>query len=261
MNNKKAFILLLAGLFLVTCLGTVLLLSDHDIPDDEAEKTDLYDYKLMDKDGLFYSYEDDRFTSLAGIDVSEHNDTVDFKKVRESGIGFVFIRIGWRGYTEGILHTDSAFMTNYRNAKDSGLLIGVYFFSQAINEEEATAEAELVLKTLDGLKIDLPVVYDFENIPDDVARTDGITKERCTKNAIAFMETAGRKYDVMLYANSDLIRNYYDMDVLKKYKLWFAQYNSVPVCDHDFSIWQYTNKGKVPGIDKETDLNIMFMEK
>ena len=260
--NRKILTLLFTGLFLVMCLGTFLLLTDSGKgSEDTPEKTGLYDYGLLNKDGRYYSYEDDRFTSLAGIDVSEHNKSIDFRKVKESGIDFVFIRIGWRGYTEGILHADASFKTYYKNAKDSGLLVGVYFFSQAISEEEAVAEAELALAMLDGFSLDLPVVYDFEIINDDEARTDALSREQCTANALAFMDTVGKRYDVMLYANSDLIRNRYDMDALKDYELWYAQYNSIPECDHDFLIWQYTDKGEGSGIDKETDLNIMFMEK
>ena len=260
--NKKAFTLLLIGLFLIVSLGTVLLLSDlHKKDEDIILDKGLYDFKLLNKDGRYYSYEDDRFTSLAGIDVSEHNKSIDFKKVRESGIDFVFIRIGWRGYTEGVLHPDTNFEKYYKDAKDNGLLIGVYFFSQAANEEEAIAEARMVLQILDDRKLDLPVVYDFENITGDEARTDGISKEQCTKNALAFMKTIGAKYETALYANSNLLKNYYDMDILKDCKLWYAQYNEEPSCDYDFFIWQYSNEGSVPGIEKETDLDIMFISK
>ena len=261
--NKKAFTLLLIGLLLIITLGTVLLLSDLNKNDEDIiiPKTGLYDYSILNKTGKYYAYEDDRYTSLAGIDVSEHNKKIDFKKVKESGIDFVFIRIGWRGYTEGVLHADTNFETYFKNARDNGLLIGVYFFSQATNEEEAIAEAEMVLKTLNGRKLDLPVVYDFENITGDEARTDGITREQCTKNALAFLGTVSKEYEVMLYANSNLIRNYYDTEAMKDYRLWYAQYNEIPEYKDDFCIWQYSDKGEVPGIEKETDLNIMFIEK
>ena len=228
--------------------------------DPEITKEGIYDYSLIHRNA-YLSYEDKDYYSLAGIDVSEHNQNIDFKQVKDSGIDFVYMRIGWRGYLEGILHEDKNFKTNYQNAKENNLLVGVYFFSQAINENEAIEEAEYLLKILNDREIDLPIVYDFEYILEDKARSDDITKEQCTKNALAFFSILENDYDVALYANSVLLNDYYDMDILKEYKLWFAQYNDVPNTEHDFFIWQYTNIGKVPGINGDTDLDIMFIQK
>lgn len=145
--------------------------------------------------------------------------------------------------------------------KNNDLLVGVYFFSQAINESEAIEEANYLLEILNDRQLDLPIVYDFENIDDDEARSDNLTKEQCSKNAIAFFDTIKEKYDVALYANGILLNNYYDMELLKDYKLWYAQYYERPDCKYPFFIWQYSDSGEVPGINKEVDLNIMFIEK
>ena len=261
--NKRSLRIILIVLFILLALGMMVFVSlSRRNNDEEVVIVDegLYDLEHLSKDG-YYRYEDENFSSLAGIDVSEHNKNIDFKQVKDSGISFVFLRIGWRGYTEGLLYKDNYFDEYFKEARGNGLRIGVYFFSQALNEEEAIAEAKLVLEILDGVKLDLPVVYDFERIAHDEARTDGISKEQCTRNAKAFFDTIGNKYDVMLYANSELITDYYDMAELSGYKLWYAQYNQIPECGYDFSIWQYTDKGEVPGIEKDTDLNIMFIEK
>lgn len=220
-----------------------------------------YDYSKFDMSNTFYTYDDDKYTSMIGIDVSAHNETIDFNKVKEMGIEFVFIRIGWRGYTEGGVYLDEKYYTYLNDAINAGLKIGVYFFSQAINEDEAKYEANFVLKVLGDTKLGLPVVYDFENIVGDEARTDNLTKEEITNNALAFFNTIGDNYDVMLYANQNIINNYYDMDKLDTYKLWYAQYHDEPETPYEFSIWQYSDKASIDGIEKETDLNIMMIKK
>lgn len=259
--NKKLFKILLVFLITILCIVIFLLLNKKEankdiiIVDDEQYNSELFDCSSYCK------YEDEYYTSMAGIDISEHNKYIEFKEVKESGIDFVFIRAAWRGYSEGRLHDDYYFNFNYEEAKENGLLVGVYMFSQAIDEKEAIEEANHLLKLLNHRDLDLPVVYDFEYIDTDEARTDGITKEQCTKNAIAFFNVIEEEYDVMLYANSVLLNDYYDMDQLSKYPLWYAQYYKKPICDYDFNIWQYSDEGVIPGIEEKTDLNIMFIPK
>ena len=234
--NKKLFKILLVFLITILCIVIFLLLNKKEankdiiIVDDEQYNSELFDCSSYCK------YEDQYYTSMAGIDISEHNKYIEFKEVKESGIDFVFIRAAWRGYSEGRLHDDYYFNFNYE-------------------------EANHLLKLLNHRDLDLPVVYDFEYIDTDEARTDGITKEQCTKNAIAFFNVIEEEYDVMLYANSVLLNDYYDMDQLSKYPLWYAQYYKKPICDYDFNIWQYSDEGVIPGIEEKTDLNIMFIPK
>lgn len=259
--NKRLFRILLVILITILCVVIFLLLNKKDIDNDIIIVNDAqYNSELFDCSS-YCKYEDEYYTSMAGIDISEHNKFIEFKDVKESGIDFVFIRAAWRGYTEGKLHDDYYFKFNYEEAKENGLLVGVYLFSQAINEKEAIEEANHLLKLLDHRPLDLPVVYDFEYIDTDEARTDGITKEQCTKNALAFFHVIQEEYDVALYANSVLLKDYYDMDELSKYPLWYAQYYNKPTCDYDFFIWQYDDEGVVSGIEEKTDLNIMFIPK
>lgn len=260
---KKRFLKYLLFLPFIILLIIVLIVINTKRVDHGTieESDDIYNYDLIHRKD-YLSYEDQNYTSIAGIDVSEHNHIIDFKAVKLSGIDFVYMRAAWRGYSEGYLHTDSYFNFNYTNAKENDLLVGVYLFSQAINEEEAIEEAKYLLNILHGRQLDLPIVYDFENIDHDEARSDEITKEQCTKNAIAFFKTIKEEYDdVALYANGVLLNDYYDMELLKEYKLWYAQYYDKPDCKYPFFIWQYSDSGEVPGIEKEVDLNIMFIEK
>ena len=134
-----------------------------------------YDNGSFIRDGQILSYEDDGYTSRFGVDVSRHQGAIDWKKAREAGVTFAFIRIGYRGYgKEGTLNLDQRFEENIVNAQKEGIDVGVYFFSQAINEEEAREEAEFVLDALEGYELQLPVVYDPESILDAKARTDDV---------------------------------------------------------------------------------------
>ena len=255
-KEKNLFLVILIALILFVLI--ILLEKNSNIILHDG---DLYNENNFNKENMFYSYEDENYTSIIGIDVSEHNDKIDWQKVKESGIEFAFIRIGWRGYTEGNIYIDSNFYENYQNAKENNIKVGVYFFSQALNTTEAKEEAEFILKTLDGLTLDLPIVYDFENIDKEKARSDSIDKETLTNNALTFFNILENKYDVMLYANNNLINNYYNMEKLSNYKLWYAQYHDKPQSAYNFTIWQYSENGIVDGINKKTDLNIMFIKK
>ena len=162
-------------------------------------------------DKLFYK--DDNFSSRLGVDVSYHQGSIDWEKVKADGYDFAMIRIGYRGYgTEGTLNLDTSFHDNIKNAQNAGLDVGVYFFAQAINEEEALEEAEFVLEYLNGYQLQLPVVYDPESILDDEARTDDVTGEQFTKNTEVFckrIQEAG--YDSMIYSN--MLWEAYELDL------------------------------------------------
>lgn len=208
-------------------------------------------------------YDDGKYTSRLGVDVSEHQGDINWQEVKNSGIDFAFIRIGYRGYGEaGIIKADARFDDNIAKAKAAGVDVGVYFFSQAINEDEAREEARFVLERLQGRVLDLPVVYDPENILDDVARTDNVTPEQFTKNTIAFNEeikAAG--YKPMIYSNMLWEAFQLDMTKLLDYPVWYADYEPKPQTPYDFSFWQYSEKSTVPGISGIADMNIQILKK
>lgn len=223
------------------------------------------DFEKIDRTDNRFSYEDDRYTSLFGIDVSTYQNEIDWKKVKEDGVEFVFIRIGRRGATTGLLYEDDLFETNYAGAKENGLKVGVYFFSQAISEQEAREEADWVRKHLSGKQIDLPVVYDCEEVylEDETARMEGLDKEQITANARAFAERIARhRYETIIYTNAYWAQEVYDMEKLSDIPVWLAQYDvDIPVFEHPFVIWQYTDSGTIDGIEGTVDLNIMFLPK
>ena len=213
-------------------------------------------------DGHYLSYEGDAgYTSRLGVDVSEHQGYVDWQQLKEDGFSFAFIRLGYRGYgQEGNILLDKEFHRNMENAQAAGFDVGIYFFAQAVNEEEAQEEADFVLENLKGYSLELPVVYDPESILDDEARTDNVSGEQFTKNTEVFcsaVEDAG--YDPMIYANMLWEAFELDLEQLSEYPLWYADYEPAPQTPYHFQFWQYTNEGEVPGIEGRADLNIQLI--
>lgn len=220
-----------------------------------------HDYKddFFVHNGHLLTYEgDDNYTSRLGVDVSEHQGYVDWQTLKDNGFSFAFIRLGYRGYgQEGRICLDKEFHRNIQNAQAAGFDVGVYFFAQAVNEEEAREEADFVLQNLQGYTLQLPVVYDPESILDDEARTDNVSGEQFTKNTEVFCSAVAEAgYDPMIYANMLWEAFELDLEKLSEYPLWYADYEPAPQTPYHFRFWQYTNVGQVPGITGNADLNI-----
>ena len=176
-------------------------------------------------------YNDPAYSTALGVDVSSYQgEEIDWAKVAASGIEFVMIRVGYRGYgTEGTLNLDSCFQKNLAGAKAAGLKVGAYFFSQAINTAEAAQEAQFVLQALAGQALDYPLVYDWEVISADGARTKGLDNTTLTDCAITFCESVRMAgYTPMVYYNLPVGYLHYQLDRLTAYDVWFAQYASMP---------------------------------
>ena len=226
-----------------------------------------YDFSKLhtDEQTGFKTYEDEEngVTSRIGIDVSEfQGEDIDWKQVRESGIEFVIIRLGYRAYGEtGELVLDDMFDRNMQGALDAGLDVGVYFFSQAITPGEAVEEAEFVLEHVRGYEIDGPIVYDTEEIKGDTARTDNNTRQEFTNYCKVFCDTIEQAgYDPMIYANMKWMAFTLVMEQLADYDFWYADYHDVPQCPYEYEIWQYSETGAVPGINANVDLNVWFQK-
>ena len=212
---------------------------------------------FTNEDGRFYYEADGVAASCTGVDVSENQGWIDWEAVSEDGIEFAMVRAGYRGTTEGGLFVDELYEYNLSAAHEAGIDCGVYFFSQAITEEEAREEAEYVLSLLDGVYLEYPVAFDYEqNAAGIESRIAGISPEEATRIAQAFcsvIEEGG--YDAMVYGNAyDL--DYFDMDALSEYSLWYAEYGTPPASRRPFMLWQYSNEGWVYGIDTAVDLNL-----
>ncbi len=226
---------------------------DPDVP------RSLYDKNLFMKIGGLMSYEgDSAYRFRRGIDVSEFNGNINWKKVKKAGVEFVFIRAGYRGYgSRAGLVKDKLFDQNLEGALKAGLDTGLYFFSQALTQEEAREEAEFLVKLLDGRKVTLPLVCDLEHIEFDKARTDDLTPAQATKNVRAFCERIRELgYRPMFYSNMVWEAFGYELSGLKEFPIWYADYEDKPQTPYHFSFWQYSNEGKADGVPSSIDLNI-----
>lgn len=200
----------------------------------------------------------DAGTVVTGIDVSSHQQEIDWQQVKQAGIEFVFVRLGYRGYETGSLTEDALAIQNLDGARAAGLSVGAYVFSQALDIGEAEEEAAFALRILAGRKLDLPLVFDWEYVSKD-ARTGGMDRRTLTDCTLAFcraVEKAG--YEPMVYFNGSQARDLLYLEELSGYRFWLAQYDhTLPFpCRADF--WQYTDSGEVPGISGKVDLNLIF---
>lgn len=210
-------------------------------------------------DGSLEYIRDGQVISYKGIDVSKHQGEIDWAKVAADGIEFAFIRVGNRGYGTGAIVEDAQFEANIKGAISNGIQVGVYFFSQAINEEEAREEAAFVLEKIAPYKVQCPVVIDVEKVSDSEARMNQISLEQRTANTLVFLETVeAAGYEVMLYHNMEMGTLMLDMEKFENYSKWFAYYNKEIYYPYAFDVWQYSDKGKVDGIAGDVDLNISF---
>lgn len=200
--------------------------------------------------------------SYLGVDVSEYQGSIDWQKVAAEGVNFAMIRIGFRAWgSEGELHEDAYWAANLKGAQDAGLRVGVYFFSQAVTREEAKEEAQYVLNLLNDTRLDMPVVFDWEFVSGQDARTANMTAAQLNACALAFcqeIEAAG--YEPMVYFNQDMGKRMYDLQAIQDagYGFWLAMYSNSMTYPYRLSMWQYTSDGIVPGINGTVDLNLYF---
>ena len=237
---------------------------EYEAPLLENVPMNTYDYDLLSKKNGYpcYTDKDGKVISKLGIDVSEYQNPVNWQQVKNAGVEYAMIRVGYRGYgEEGRLVEDAMFRSHMEGAVAAGLEVGVYFFSQAINEKETLEEVQFVLDRIKEYPVTYPVVYDTEEIKDDVARTDNLTEEKFTQNCITFCDAIREAgYDTMIYANMKWMAFTLDMRKLTEYEKWYADYEPVPQCPYEFSMWQYTETGQLPGIEGNVDLNLWFEE-
>ncbi len=210
-----------------------------------------------------FGYEGDYLTcltdeSVLGIDVSKYQGDINWEKVRATGVEFVMIRLGFRGYGGGQLNEDPMAQKNYSGAKAAGLKVGAYFFSQAISEEEAREEAQYAMSITEDWELDMPLVYDWECLADDY-RTVGVDARGLTDYTKAFCDTVeAAGYDAMVYFNPDQSRKQMHLEELTQYGFWLAMYSDQMNYPYKVDMWQYTNEGSVPGIKGKVDINLYF---
>ena len=192
-----------------------------------------------------------------GIDVSKWNGTIDWNAVKNSGVNYVIIRVGYRGSSQGALIEDPKFKTNIKGATAAGIKVGVYFFTQAVDEVEAVQEASMVLDRISGYKISYPVFLDVEGSGGRGDAIDSATRTAVCKAFCNTIKNAG--YTPGIYANKTWLSSKMDAGALSGYKIWLAQYAKTPTYTGRYDLWQYRSDGKVSGISGKVDLNISYL--
>ncbi len=229
--------------------------TDPPPPTEPTLPPSLYDSGDFALDGEFLTCS--AAETLLGIDVSRYQEEVDWAKVKAAGIDFVIVRLGYRGYETGLLNEDPYARQNLQGARDAGLLVGAYFFSQALTEEEAREEALFCLEILEGFPLDLPLTFDWE-VQKRTENADGVTVTACARAFCDEVSAAGRT--PMIYFNPHQAATLFDLHQLTDLPWWLAMYDVGREFPCRFDLWQYTCTGKVDGIKGNVDINILIKE-
>lgn len=202
-----------------------------------------------------------------GIDVSSHNGSIDWNEVKKDA-EFAFIRVGYRGYNEGTVNLDKKAKENLKNANKADIPVGVYFYSQAIDEKEAKEEAKFVLKNIKHYDISLPVVIDFEypfsngNMIGRLYEADLNNRQRTDIINTFCKEVDKEGYTPAIYASTYIYESYLNLnDIDKDTIIWVADYNKNITYNGEFDIWQFSEKGKCKGVSsKYVDTNYWYLK-
>ena len=191
--------------------------------------------------------------NMIGIDISAWQDQIDFKKVKEAGVEFVIIRIGF-GHKNNELILDKRFKEYISGAKEAKLKIGLYFYSYAKNTKETIEQAKWIINELNGEKLDLPIAFDWE----DWSKFNSYNVSLTDINDIAesfIKEINDNGYTGMIYSSKYYLENIWN---LNKYPTWLAHYTKQTNYDREYLLWQFSNQGKVNGINTDVDLDILY---
>lgn len=252
MNRRRTIfvsIIVMIALFIIYCGTSVAIVSTSEYTNYEYYHDPAHAGKIL----------------VNGIDVSSYQGDIDWHKVKAAGIDFAIIRIGGRGYGYGDLYEDTCYRDNIVGAKEAGLMVGVYFFSQAISKDEVTEELDYMMGILNGEELDLPIYMDYEYSGDEEGRLElaQLSKLKATalvKEFLTGIEAKG--YKAGFYSNTRFLKDTVYGSILGDYyTMWTAQYNDFCQYDEDFQMWQYTSNGRVDGIEGAVDCNFMYVDK
>jgi len=247
-NTKKAAVVLI-----IVCILSVLAITIHSASSDNSnEESNLIN---LNKSVAY------------GIDVSHHNGKIDWKKVKNE-VDFAFIRVGYRTYDKGTVCLDKKAKSNLKSANKNAVPIGVYFYSQAINEEEAEEEASFVLTEIKDYDISLPVVIDFEYATKNGKNVGRLSEANLTKKEKTALINAFCKkvknagYTPAVYASSYIFKSHINVKKLDEdIMIWVADYNDEVTYSGDYDFWQFSEKGKCKGVSsKYVDTNYWYIK-
>lgn len=224
---------------------------DAEAEDSAETNTDGDDTEIRQTSGVSK-------TGVLGIDVSKWQKEIDWDKVKNEGVDFAIIRCGYRGSVTGSLVEDPYFEQNIKGARAAGIKVGVYFFTQAVNEVEAVEEASMVISLVRDYELQYPVFIDTEGAGGN-GRADSLNVEERTAVCEAFCTTVKNAgLEAGVYASRNWYNNKLTASTLESYAIWLAEYRSVPLYQGYYQMWQYTSKGKINGINGNVDLNVSY---
>ena len=208
-------------------------------------------------------------TETHGIDVSKWQGVIDWKQVKEAGVDFAMIRVGYRTLDTGVIVEDPYAKYNLQQATARGIKVGAYFFSTSVTEKEALEEARWVANFLRPYPITYPVAHNTEHFDETGSRQYNMSKNERSRLAMVFLdEVKGQGYTPMFYASQSEMENNHRWnatELSRRHKIWVAQYPGKPYPDTEKSaysgaheMWQYTSQGRVPGISGPVDLNVAY---
>lgn len=224
---------------------------DAEAEDSAEANTDGDDTEIRQTSGVSK-------TGVLGIDVSKWQKEIDWDKVKNEGVDFAIIRCGYRGSVTGSLVEDPYFEQNIKGAQAAGIKVGVYFFTQAVNEVEAVEEASMVISLVRDYELQYPVFIDTEGAGGN-GRADSLNVEERTAVCEAFCTTVKNAgLEAGVYASRNWYNNKLTANTLESHAIWLAEYRSVPLYQGYYQMWQYTSKGKINGINGNVDLNVSY---
>ena len=232
---------------------------------------DYYDCKtdvVMSDDGYEHADQFADCVVINGIDVSVHQGgEIDWKKAKTSGADFVIIRAGYRAADNGTLHKDKNFDANAKAASKAGLMVGAYFYSQALTPEEGKEEAEFVLDIVKDYDITMPLVIDYEIYKDGRLDKKIQAGELYAASfyhdiVLGFTETVeAAGYESAVYANRDMLTNYMQADLIDDMAtVWLSRYDATAGLDADYWFWQCTDTARAGGIEGDVDQDFWYIE-
>lgn len=242
---------------------------NHQRSDIFGSDNEIFDKVFGQKISYFSKYTDRTYSIPSdrnvydGIDVSKWEGSINWPRVKADGVDFAFIRVGYRGTSSGALYEDPWYDRYMQQANDINMPVGVYVYSQALNQSEAIAEAKFALQRVKNYNVQLPIVMDYEYYTGSGRLdTSNLSRTQKTQNVLAFCETildAG--YQPMLYANkSFLTYDVYADKISKVAPIWLAHYITNTSYSGSYDYWQYSDTGRVDGINTAVDCNFYFTD-
>ena len=219
-------------------------------PKKSSTSSSKVNYKMFNDIKEKYKKEDTKI----GIDVSLWQGDIDFKKLKDSGVEFVFIRVGYMKGTKGERVLDSKFKQNIENANKYDIPVGIYYYSYASNKEEAKEDAKWVLKQIKNYDVSLPIAFDWEDFAD--YNSYNLSFYNLTSMADEFIKEVNKKgYKGLLYGSKNYLEKIW---LSNNHDTWLAHYASSTNYQGKYSYWQITDTGKVDGINGTVDIDIYY---